>query len=456
MLQPAMLYIITPLTTNWQHLLLFLIALYSTTRSMSVMVSTPATATSSPHPRLRVTRRRLLALHGLNLCIRWGYGVWWLLAKNPASAIKETFWLQPLESHLLTLSNPSSFHALLLADVLWIFFDLGFSADFWKALTESSTVRGGHNIPLIRVYHFADIFSRIQGFLLDSAIALALASLLNRIGTVRSVFDSLLPPDSGLNLDLLFFLAMYCLARAALRLLGKGTSFGQFFSGTTVICNDGQPLSMGKIISREVYALLCTSGLVTPFVVVSSEENASIVDLISDTREVDVLAFLPHKDGSIFVSSPLPSRTTRPISNTPAKAVAPAPVARGPAKSPATKTPAKSPAKPASKPAASPAVAPTTSKKQKASISSPVSPAIVMPKSTKKGTKRQAADLEDDSSEISAPPAKASKKIAKTPKKRATAAVDENEDDDEEEVVVSSSKAVPPSTGKKRGRPLKA
>lgn len=422
------------LVNNWQFIALFLFALFSSIRSISVLVSTPSPATASPHPRVHTTRRRLLFLHGLNIAVRWGYGVWWLIAMDTAGVFKRTVWWWPLEYHLSIQDRASSFQALLLANALWILFDRGFSSDFWKSIVESSTIPRSGNESLIRTYHFADIFVRIQGFLLDSIAALALGSLLNKVSVVRGAFDTILPTSSGLNVDLLFFVSTYCLARTLLRLIGSGTSFGQFFSGTSIICNDGQPLSLGKILSREVYALICTAGIINPLVIVSGDENASIVDLISDTREIDVLAFMPHKDGSLCVSSTVPLRHSRiESSSTPATFLSPASslkqrspsnvsasVVRNSTKSPAVKTPAKSPARPAIKSTPS-----TTVTKTKNPSPAPSPVLVSVSKSTKKGIKRDAVD--EDVDDESAPPLKSARKATKTV----------------------------PTTEKKRGRPAK-
>ena len=144
--------------------ILLLFAIYSTIKSFSTLVLTPSVCSSAPDSKVAGSRRRLLALHGLNLAVRWGFGVTWLIAKQLQSLGSSTFQpqdlqgldlkalaLRPLEMSLINapayrnasfqdMAASNFFQGMLLFDLLMVFFDLGFSNEFWTNLLESSKV----------------------------------------------------------------------------------------------------------------------------------------------------------------------------------------------------------------------------------------------------------------------------------------------------------------------------
>lgn len=423
--------------------ILLLFAIYSTIKSFSTLVLTPSVCSSAPDSKVAGSRRRLLALHGLNLAVRWGFGVTWLIAKQLQSLGSSTFQpqdlqgldlkalaLRPLEMSLINapayrnasfqdMAASNFFQGMLLFDLLMVFFDLGFSNEFWTNLLESSKIPAKtKDVPLSMVYPYADGITRMLALSVDTLAALSTAYFLALMNVLYDQISAFVPRDC--HTQFVYLVALYHLVSATHHLVCKELTFGRMLVGTEVMNGDGKPLSFLRAIEREVCRLCFSSFLFAPLLVLMTDESASMVDLISSSREVDTChsgpvtidgadTYVKFSESSCVSSKPL----SRPSSRAnPSKAV--------PTASPAAvvvKQEKKTPAK--TKQAKTPAKTPKNTVKGVVTVVTP-------PESTKKPTKSAAkstakkgkrkADSDEEDEEVPTPK---SIKKEKTPRKRA-------------------------------------
>lgn len=353
------------------HLICLAFAIYSAINSIFKLINTPSICSSSLDPAVFIARRRLFALHGFNLAIRHGFCTLWLLSRQiyQINAMKYgssldvydyllkidylSLMTTPLE--IAILGNSISFQAMaannlfqgiILLDLLSIMFDGGFSSDYWTTVIESSRrpmiIK---DVPLSMAYPYANMISRIAAFFIDNVIYGTNAYFAMKLGILKTPIIDRIPADC--DKSLLYFAILYLLIGAFMRIVQKGSSIGRLLLGIDVIKGDGSPLGLITALEREFYSFGFSCFFISPLVVLYNEEGGSIVDLISNTREIDVTRLcdgtlsidgedtevsFPDYDGrKYYVPAPL----SRPSSNSTA-------VERPTSAKTPTKTPSKS------------------------------------------------------------------------------------------------------------------
>ena len=371
--------------------LYYLHAVYSMARSIFVLSCTPAIATSSPNKNLFDSRRRLLSLHGFNLAVRWGYGLLWLIATGSLTLNEYSTIVIPLE-----LRNIDSDYkiGLILLSFIVAFFDWGLSRDHWNAMIESSSVPSiKRDVALFTIYPFADILSRGLSFVIDFTFTVGIVSLMFKFSILKDLIAFYTPADCDGRY--FYYIISYLVLASVLRLLGSGNTLGNFFAGIEVVKSDGKSLDFSSSFEREIYFWFCSSSVISPIVLLTNDENASIVDLISNTREIDTMAKTLHSDNHIYL--PLSSKSKELVSPSPNKITESKP-----------KQQQEDGALDKKK---------TTASKAKTPAKAPVSSVVVKSteKSSKKVAKISVQEVDDEEEEK---PQKNSRKIPKTPKKR--------------------------------------
>jgi hypothetical protein len=74
------------------------------------------------------------------------------------------------------------------------------------------------------------------------------------------------------------------------RIILSGWTIGKRFAGVRVVNANGSNLSSDTVLVREFVELFFNSSVFSPLIVSWTEDNASIVDLITNTRVIDLHA----------------------------------------------------------------------------------------------------------------------------------------------------------------------
>lgn len=336
-------FILEMLYSNFKYVCLAF-AIYSAMNSIIKITTTPSVCSSHPFDSVFVARKRIFVLHSFNLAIRYGFCTVWLLSKQiymlkpgvtSLSGYLRAFdytslLTTPLEIAILgkavnfnAMANNNYFQGIILFDVLFMMFDFGLSSDFWITLVQSSSIPAKiKDVPLSMVYPYADMISKCISASVDFVVSVTIAYFSMQFKVLqRDIFDRV--PD-GCDKGFIHFIVMYHIASAAVRIICKGGSIGRFLVGVDVIKGDGSPLSLLTLLEREIYAFGFSSSFVSPFVIMATEEGASLVDLITNTREVDVMRHpdkiltldgadtevsFPEYDGSKYYVAPTVTKT---------------------------------------------------------------------------------------------------------------------------------------------------
>ena len=188
-------YIMNFVLSNF-YMVCLMFATYSAINSFFKIINTPPVCSSNLNPAVFIARRRLFAMHGFNLAIRYGFCTLWLLSRqiyrinaaNYGSTLDMYDYLSqidymslmttPLEVAILgnsitfqAMAANNLFQGIVLLDGLSILFDRGLSSDYWTTIIESSKIPMLiKDVPLSMTYPYADMVSRVSALFVDNIV----------------------------------------------------------------------------------------------------------------------------------------------------------------------------------------------------------------------------------------------------------------------------------------------
>lgn len=308
-----------------------LLAVYVALRAVNVFTGTPALASTHEHKSVTSSRQLFFVLHGFVLCMRWGFGLTYTVAvalknirvDNDAGSYITGYVNQlPYYSLLTTpieasLDNYESFKMFFFGlSVVAIIADHFLAAAFWSALFKSSTVPLDKNNKLLfSTRPFADIISRSIAGLIDFAIVCGGYVLLIQF---TEVADSI-PVPRECHLDFTRFVIIASMLSAAMKVATIGQGIGRKIVGVGHVTAHGVEVSFVDVIVRELMLLLCSTGYLNPLIITLNEEQGSMVDLMTNERDVDLIANKPYA-ASVVATTPaaMPKAKSSPVvKNTP-------------------------------------------------------------------------------------------------------------------------------------------